>query len=61
MKAPFGSKAAEYKRTAEMLVEIAEEQGVFFSVALLIDIGYTREEMKEVLVWLQDTPGSRKS
>jgi len=54
------TKKGEYYRTCEMLVDIAEEKGVFFAIALLLDSSYTAEHIKEILPILQKTRGAIK-
>lgn len=51
----------ELHRTAEMLVEIAESQGVYFAVAFLYDSSYDIERIKKLLPILQNISGSTKS
>lgn len=55
-----GSLEDELRRTAEVLVTIAETQGVFFAVAFLYDAGYDQERINRLLPILQVTPGSVK-
>ena len=55
-----GNFKAELERTADLLVEIAEEQGVYFAIALLHDSGYSREAIKQLLEVLRKTPGAVK-
>jgi hypothetical protein len=50
----------ELHRTAEMLVQIAEEKGVFFAVALLHDSSYDSDRIKALLPILQITRGAIK-
>ena len=50
----------ELHRTAEMLVSVAKEQGVFFAIALLYDSEYDRERIKALLPILQSTRGAQK-
>jgi hypothetical protein len=59
-KSEYGTKKAEYRRTAEMLVDISADKGAYYALALVVDIGYTRDEMKDILLLLHDTRGSRK-
>lgn len=47
------TKQVEYERTAELLVEITEEHGVYFAVALLYDSGYTPHDIKQVMVVME--------
>ena len=55
-----GTLEAELCRTAEMLVEIAEVQGVYFAVALLHDSSYDTDRIKKLLPILQKTRGAIK-
>ena len=50
----------ELKRTAEMLVEIAEEQGVYFAVAFLYDAGYNLKRISKLLPILEAQKGAMK-
>lgn len=52
---------AEMRRTAEMIVDIADTRGVYFAVALLYDSGYSNEDIKILLPFLLETKGSVKS
>lgn len=54
------TRKGEYYRTSEMLVEIAEKQGVYYAVALLVDSGYNNEHLQKLLPLLQQTQGSIK-
>jgi len=53
-----GTLKAELLRTAEMVVQIAKEQGVFFVVALLHDSSYGNERLAKLLPILQETRGA---
>ena len=55
-----GTFKGELHRTADLLIDIAEEKGVFYVVAFLYDVGYTREDIKELLPILQNKKGSIK-
>ena len=55
-----GSLQAELIRTAEMLVQIAQEKGVFFAVAFLYDSSYDTARIKALLPILQNTKGAIK-
>lgn len=55
-----GTKKAEYIRTAEALVDIANKQGVYFAIALLVDASYSMEDVKKILPILGKTNGSMK-
>ena len=55
-----GTLKQELIRTAEMLVDIAEKQGVYFAIALLYDSSYDQERIKALLPVLQKTQGSIK-
>ena len=53
-----GSFAGELARTAELLVEVAERDGIYFAVALLYDSSYTSEDLGKLLPILLNTKGS---
>lgn len=53
------TKQGEYCRTAEMLVSVSEQQGIYFAIALLYDMQYSREDIGKLLPILQDTRGSK--
>ena len=53
-----GTRARELARSAEVVVEVAREQGVFFAIAFLFDIGYTRADIAELLPYLQEEKGA---
>jgi len=55
-----GTFEGELYRTAEMLVEIAEKDGVYFAIAFIHDLGYTHEDLKKLLPILQSTSGAIK-
>jgi hypothetical protein len=55
-----GTLDAELIRTAEMLVDIAEQQGIFFAVALLVDSSYDWERMQKLLPFLKKTHNAIK-
>jgi hypothetical protein len=48
-----GTLNAELKRTAEMLVEITEKQGVYFAIALLHDASYDHKRIKNYYLFLK--------
>ena len=50
----------ECHRTAEMLVDIAEEKGVYFAVALLADSEYDLARLRVLLPILQAKKGAIK-
>lgn len=50
----------ELECTAYLLVDIAAEQGVYYAIALIHDIGYNREQVEQLLKFLENTPGARK-
>lgn len=56
-----GSLDRELERTAEMLVSIAETQGVYFAVAMLYDSNYDSDRIKKLLPILQKQDGAIKS
>ena len=58
--APYGSKEAELRRTAEMLPGICDRQGVYYALAFLLDSGYDHTLMRMVLTRLADVPGAKK-
>lgn len=53
-----GTKKGELARSAELVVEVAREQGVFLAIAFLYDIGYTRDDIGELLPILQQEKGA---
>lgn len=47
---PWGTtRKAEYARSAEHFANICKEQSPYFGLVMLLDSGYGREEMLEVL------------
>lgn len=56
-----GTFDGELHTTAERLVSIAEEQGVYFAIALLHDTGYDHADMKKLLSILEKTRGAIKN
>src|SRR6185369_48659 len=47
---PFGgSKDAEYRRSAELFVQIAKEKGAYYALALLYDSQYDRKDLKRMM------------
>lgn len=54
------TKKGECRRTAEMLVDLAEAQGVYFAIALLFDSLYDADRIKTLLPILKETPGAIK-
>lgn len=64
--APYGSKQAEYERTAEMFIQMALGRfstggnGPYYALALLLDIGYERKDMQQILNIMQNMPGAIK-
>ena len=48
-----GTREGELTRSAEIVVKLARKQGVFFAIAFLFDIGYTRADIAELLPILQ--------
>jgi len=56
-----GTLNAELKRTAEMLVEVTEKQGVYFAIALLHDASYDYKRIKKLLPFLEKEKGSIKN
>lgn len=55
-----GTLDQELKRTAEMMVELSAEQGVYFAVALLYDSSYDSERIRKLLPFLEKEPGAIK-
>lgn len=55
-----GTFKGELHRSAELLVEIAEEQGVYSAIAFLCDAGYDQETIQILLPILQKTRGAIK-
>ena len=53
-----GTLEQELMRTAEMLVELARDKGVYFATALLYDSNYDARRMKALLPILQKTRGA---
>ena len=53
-----GTMNAELRRTAELVVETAKNQGVYFAVALLYDASYDHATIGRLLPFLQESPGS---
>lgn len=57
----MSTKKVELKRSAEMLVDISENQGVYFAVAFIHDSQYhNAEDLKELMGHLQNTNGAIK-
>ena len=50
----------ELAKTSHMLVNIAEEQGIYFAVAFLYDGGYDIARMKALLPILEKEQGAIK-
>ena len=57
---PGGTLKGEFHRTAELLVDIADKQGVYFAISVLYDAGYDREMIKGLLPILQRQAGAIK-
>ena len=55
-----GTLKQELMRTSEMLVDIAETQGVYYAVALLYDSSYDLPRIRSLLPVLQRTDGATK-
>lgn len=51
----------ELQRTAEVLINIAETQGIYFAVAFLYDASYDEDRIKKLLPFLQKQKGAIKS
>ncbi len=56
-----GTLNAELRRTAELLVEITEKQGVYFAIAFLYDASYDHDRIKKLLPFLEKEKGSIKN
>ena len=52
------TKRIELERTGQLLLEIAEEQGMYFAVAFLHD---SQTDLREFLPVLEKTPGALKT
>jgi hypothetical protein len=50
----------ELSRTAEMLVDIANRQGIYFAIAFLQDASYGPEQISKLLPILMETKGAIK-
>lgn len=48
----------ELHRTAELLIDIVENQGIFFGIAFLYDSGYDRECIGKLLSILENKKGA---
>ena len=55
-----GTVLQELKRSAELLVEIGDEKGVYYVVALLYDMQYDLERIKLLLPILEKQRGAQK-
>ena len=55
-----GTLKAELTRTSELLVDIAETQGVYFAIAFLYDASYDSDRLRALLPVLFATKGSKK-
>lgn len=55
-----GTLEAEYQRTAELLVDISDQQGIYFALYFLIDSGYSVDDMRRIADIAKDIPGARK-
>jgi len=51
-----GTLEQELRRTAQMVVELAKGQGVFFAIALLNDSSYGNDRLSKLIPILQETP-----
>ena len=53
---PFGgSKQAEYKRSAELFVEICKTKSPYLAMAFLLDSQYNNSDLKEILKYIKPT------
>jgi hypothetical protein len=55
-----GTLEQELQRTAEMMIDLAENKGVYFAIALLHDLEYPPERTARVLKILERMPGGIK-
>ena len=53
-----GTLNQELQRTAEMMVSLSTEQGVYFAIAMLVDSGYDPARMRKLLEPLKYTRGA---
>lgn len=61
MKFGHGTKGAEMLRTAEMMVDLAERQGVFFAFDIWVSTNRTSpEDIRQFAEILQKTRGAVK-
>lgn len=51
----------ELQRTADLLIQIAEQQGIYFAVAFLYDSGYDEKRIEKLLLVLQKQKGAMKN
>ena len=58
---PGGTKKGELHRTAEILVEIVNAQGIYYAVAFLMDSQYDLATIKQLLPILEKQNGAIKS
>jgi hypothetical protein len=50
----FGAtKRGEYSRSAEYLQELVNEQGLYYALAFIVDIGYDSRDLKEILRYMK--------
>jgi len=55
-----GTLKQELHRTAQMVVELSADLGVYFAVALLLDSEYDRDRIRALLPILEKTRGAIK-
>ena len=55
-----GTLDQELQRTAEMMVDITDRQGVYYAVALLFDSNYNTDRLKALLPFLKSIKGAIK-
>lgn len=53
-----GTRQAELARTAELLVDIASDQGMYFALQYLRDIGYDGADIDDLLRVLINMPSA---
>lgn len=55
-----GTFKGELHRSAELLVDVANNQGVYYAIAFVHDIGYTHEQVRQLLDILKSKRGAIK-
>lgn len=51
-----GTKKDEYIRSAELFEELCRDQSPFFAVYFILDIGYTIEDLKQIVQYIIPRP-----